>query len=248
MSDDYHIRYSRQMALDEISISGQKRLKAASVIIIGAGGIGSPVAYYLAAAGVGKIGIADYDNVELSNLNRQIVHTAANTGMPKSESAAMTIRAFNPGIEIKTYNLKVAKDNIKELISSYDLIIDGVDNFEGKYLINDTCVALKKTFIHGGVLKFKGQVFVYQPGSGCLRCMIPDEPVNSGVSAGEYGGILGAFAGIIGSLQAAEAVKIIAGYGEPLVNTLLSVDGLSSSFKKIAFNKDPNCPVCKKQL
>ncbi|HBC27281.1 MAG TPA: adenylyltransferase, partial [Ruminococcaceae bacterium] len=210
-------RYSRNIILSEVGVKGQKKLLNARVLIVGAGGLGAPAALYLAAAGVGTIGIADADEVDLSNLQRQIIHTTPDVGKAKVQSAKETMLAINPGITVNTYRTFVASDNVMELIADYDFILDGTDNFPAKFLINDACVLAGKPFSHAGIIRFRGQLMTYVPGRGpCYRCVFKEPPPPDAVPTCRQAGVIGAVAGVIGSLQALEAVKYIVGKGELL--------------------------------
>lgn len=239
-------RYSRHIILKEVGSKGQKKLLEAKVLIIGAGGLGAPCAMYLAAAGVGTIGIADADEVDLSNLQRQIIHGTADVGKAKVQSAAETIAQMNPDVKVNTYRIFVNSTNIRELIREYDFIIDGTDNFPAKFLINDACVMEKKPFSHAGIIRFKGQLMTYVPGQGpCYRCVFRNPPPKDAVPTCKQAGVIGAMGGVIGSLQAMEAVKFIIGKGELLTGSLLTYSALTNDFHKIKLPKsDGTCPVC----
>ncbi|MCD7865427.1 MAG: HesA/MoeB/ThiF family protein [Clostridiales bacterium] len=239
-------RYSRHFVLDEIGPQGQRKLSDAKVLIIGAGGLGSPVAMYLAAAGIGSIGIADADDVDLSNLQRQILHGTQDAGRAKVLSAKETLNRMNPDVAIHTYRMLVTADNIMELIQKYDFIIDATDNIPSKFLINDACVLAKKPFSHAGVIRFQGQLMTYVPGEGpCYRCVFRDPPPKDAVPTCKDVGVVGAMCGVIGSLQAMEAIKYILGVGDLLTGTLLTCDGLTMRFRRVPLPKDTSdCPVC----
>jgi len=237
-------RYSRHIALSEIGGKGQKKLLTSSVFIVGAGGLGSPVGLYLAAAGVGKIGIVDYDKVELSNLQRQILHHTQDIGRLKVTSAAEAIADINPDVEIIQYNLKLTSENIMEIISNYDIIVEGSDNFPTKYLVNDACFFLRKPLVFAGILRFEGQVTLFLPGKGCLRCIWSSPPPPGLIPSCEEAGVLGVLPGIIGSIQAAEVIKLILGLGEPLVGKLMVFDALTMELQKFRWHPRPNCPLC----
>ena len=240
-------RYSRHIILKEVGVKGQKRLLNAKVLIIGAGGLGAPAAMYLAAAGVGTIGIADADEVDLSNLQRQVIHTTADIGKPKVESARETMEAINPDVKVVTYHDFIASDNIMDIIEDYDFILDGTDNFPAKFLINDACVMAKKPFTHAGIIRFQGQLMTYVPGEGpCYRCIFKNPPPKDAVPTCKQAGVIGAMAGVIGCLQAMEAVKYITGAGRLLTGYLLTYDGLKAEFRKIKLPNDPDCAVCGK--
>ena len=238
-------RYSRNIILSEVGVKGQKKLMNAKVLIIGAGGLGAPAALYLAAAGVGTIGIADADEVDLSNLQRQIIHTTADLGKAKVQSAKETMQAINPDITVNTYRTFVVADNVMELIADYDFILDGTDNFPAKFLINDACVLAKKPFSHAGIIRFRGQLMTYVPGQGpCYRCVFKEPPPKDAVPTCSQAGIIGAVAGAIGSLQAVEAVKYLVGAGDLLTGQLLTYDALKMEFRKIKLPWAHNCAVC----
>ncbi len=239
-------RYSRHIILKEVGAKGQKKLLNANVLIIGAGGLGAPAAMYLAAAGVGTIGIADADEVDLSNLQRQVIHTTPDVGKAKVQSAKETMEAINPDVTVNTYRTFVDSENIMELIKDYDFIIDGTDNFPAKFLINDACVMAKKPFSHAGIIRFKGQLMTYVPGQGpCYRCVFKNPPPKDAVPTCKQAGVIGAMGGVIGSLQAMEAVKYILGVGELLTGYLLTYDALNMEFRKIKLPSETrDCAVC----
>ena len=238
-------RYSRHIILQEVGVKGQKKLLNASVLIIGAGGLGAPAALYLAAAGVGTIGIVDADEVDLSNLQRQVIHTTNDVGKAKVKSAAETMEAINPDVTVKTYRTFVDSTNIMDLIKDYDFIIDGTDNFPAKFLIYDACVMAGKPFSHAGIIRFKGQLMTYVPGEGpCYRCVFKNPPPKDAVPTCKQAGVIGAMGGVIGSLQAMEAIKYIIGKGELLTGKLLTYDALKMEFHTIKLPKDHHCAVC----
>ena len=239
-------RYSRHIILKEIGAKGQKKLLQAKVLIIGAGGLGAPAALYLAAAGVGTIGIVDADVVDLSNLQRQVIHTTNDIGKKKVESAAETMRAINPDVQVNTYHDFVSSENIMDLIRDYDFILDGTDNFPAKFLINDACVMAKKPLSHAGIIRFKGQLTTILPGEGpCYRCIFKNPPPKDAVPTCKQAGVIGAMGGVIGSLQAMEAVKYITGVGDLLVGYLLTYDALKMEFHKIKLPpRGKGCAVC----
>ena len=238
-------RYSRHIILQEVGVKGQKKLLNASVLIIGAGGLGAPAALYLAAAGVGTIGIVDADEVDLSNLQRQVIHTTNDVGKAKVKSAAETMEAINPDVTVKTYRTFVDSSNIMDLIKDYDFIIDGTDNFPAKFLINDACVMAEKPFSHAGIIRFKGQLMTYVPGEGpCYRCVFKNPPPKDAVPTCKQAGVIGAMGGVIGSLQAMEAIKYIIGKGDLLTGKLLTYDALKMEFHIIKLPKDDHCAVC----
>lgn len=239
-------RYSRHIILNEIGAKGQKKLFNAKVLIIGVGGLGSPAAMYLAAAGVGTIGIADADEVDLSNLQRQIIHSTKDLGIPKIQSAKETMEAMNSDVKINTYHTFITSENILDLIKDYDFIIDGTDNFSSKFLINDACVIAKKPFSHAGIIRFQGQLMTYVPGEGpCYRCIFRNPPPKDAVPTCKQVGVVGAMCGVIGSLQAMEAIKYIIGQGDLLTGYLLTYDALKMEFRKIKLpTHTENCAVC----
>ncbi len=237
-------RYARQLILDGIGEAGQEKLLNGKVLIIGAGGLGSPASMYLAAAGVGTIGIADADRVDLSNLQRQIIHSTADLGREKAVSAKETMTAINPDVRVNAYNTRVTADNIADLIKDYDIVLDACDNFETKFLINDACVKAKKPFVHAGISQFRGQLMTYAPDKGpCYRCVFGDVPEETPTARDR--GVIGAVAGVIGTLEAMEAVKYITGAGELLTGYLLTYDALGAEFRKIKLpDRADGCPAC----
>ena len=245
LTDEQLERYSRHIILKEIGAKGQKKLLNGSVLIIGAGGLGAPAALYLAAAGVGHIGIVDADEVDLSNLQRQVIHTTADIGKAKVKSAKESMEAINPDVKVSTYRMFVDSTNVRELIREYDFIIDGTDNFPAKFLINDACVLEKKPFSHAGIIRFQGQLMTYVPGEGpCYRCVFKNPPPKDAVPTCKQAGVIGAMAGTIGTLQAMEAIKYLIGKGDLLTGKLLTYDALKMEFRKINLKKDCNCAVC----
>jgi adenylyltransferase/sulfurtransferase len=244
-TDEQIERYSRHIILPEVGGSGQQKMLEARVLLLGAGGLGSPAAYYLAAAGIGNLGIVDFDQVDLSNLQRQIIHSTERIGMLKTESAKKTIQALNPDVNVTLYNEKMDSSNIMRLIEDYDYVVDGSDNFPTRYLVNDACVMKNKTLIHGSIYRFEGQVTVFKPGDGpCYRCLYPEPPPPGMVPNCQEGGVLGVLAGVIGNLQVVEVLKLILGIGKPLVGKLLIYDALKTEFRNLRLRKDANCPVC----
>ena len=244
-TDEQIERYSRHIILPEVGGVGQAKMLEAKVLLIGAGGLGSPAGYYLAAAGVGNLGIVDFDTVDLSNLQRQIMHSTERIGQLKTESAKKTIKALNPDVNVKLYNERLTSANILDIFDDYDYILDGTDNFSTRYLINDACVMKDKTNIHGSILRFEGQATVFKPKVGpCYRCLYPEPPPPGLVPNCQEGGVLGVLAGIIGNIQAAETLKMILGIGKPLIGKLLLYDALNTDFRKLNLKRDPNCPVC----
>lgn len=238
-------RYSRHIILPEVGGKGQKKILGAKVFIVGAGGLGCPVGYYLAAAGVGTIGMIDNDTVEISNLQRQIAHSVNTLGKPKIESAKATFEALNPDVNVVGIQDRITKDNILGLIKDYDIVVDGSDNFPTRYLVNDACVMLRKPLVSGAILKFEGQVTTVLPGEGhCYRCLFEEMPPAGLVPSCQEAGVLGAITGVVGALQATEVLKLIVGKGEALKNTLLIYDALKTTFRRVKVPKNPNCPVC----
>lgn len=245
LREDQIERYARHIILPEMGGVGQKKLLASSALVIGAGGLGSPAAQYLTAAGVGRLGLVDMDVVDLSNLQRQVLHHTPDVGVPKIESASRKLRAMNPDVEIVAHETRLMSHNALDIIKDYDVILDGTDNFPARFLINDACVMLKKTLVHAGIFRFDGQILVIKPGEGpCYRCLFPEPPPEGMVPSCQEAGILGAVAGVVGVLQAAEAIKILAGIGTPLVGKLLIYDALNADFRKVKIPKDPECAVC----
>ncbi len=238
-------RYSRQIILPNVGGKGQEKLLSAKVLIIGAGGLGSPAALYLASAGIGTIGIADSDKVELNNLQRQIIHSLKDVGAPKVVSARGKINAINDDVKVVTYHLRVTSENILEIIRDYDIIVDGSDNFPTRYLVNDACVLAKKPLSHGGIFRFDGQAISILPGEGpCYRCLFPEPPPPGLVPSCQEAGILGVVAGVIGTIQANEVLKYILGLGDLLIGKLLVFNALDSSFRQVKVPRDSSCPVC----
>ena len=238
-------RYSRHLIMPEVGMAGQKKLKAASVLLIGAGGLGSPLAMYLAAAGIGRIGLVDYDVVDYTNLQRQIIHGTKDVGRPKLHSARDRILDINPHVQVDAYEVPLTSDNALELFAPYDVIIDGTDNFPTRYLTNDACVLLGKPNVYGSIFRFEGQASVFYAKEGpCYRCLFPEPPPPGLVPSCAEGGVLGVLPGTIGAIQATEAIKLILGTGEPLVGRLLLYDALSMSFDEVRLRKNPDCPVC----
>jgi len=247
LREDQIERYSRQILLPHVGGKGQEKLLNAKVLVIGAGGLGSPCALYLAAAGVGTLGIVDSDNVELNNLQRQILHSTKNVGMPKVESAQERLSALNTDVEVIPHKVRLDSTNIMDLIKDYDIIVDGSDNFPTRYLVNDACVLSNKPLSHGGILRFDGQAITIVPHqSACYRCLFPEPPPPGLVPSCQEAGILGAVAAIIGTIQANEVLKYILGIGDLLVGKLLVFSALDSSFRQVKVPKDPKCPICSK--
>src|SRR6516165_4906193 len=239
-------RYSRHLIMPEVTADGQRRLKAARVLSIGAGGLGSPAALYLAAAGVGTIGIVDFDDVDLSNLQRQILHGTKDIGRGKLESAQDRLRDINPEIEIELHHCRFSSENASQIVSRYDIVVDGSDNFATRYLSNDVCVFARKPNVYGSVFRFEGQTTVFAPhlGGPCYRCLFPEPPPPESVPNCAQAGVFGVLPSIIGMLQAIEAIKLIVGIGEPLIARLLQFDALKVQFRELKLRRDPKCPVC----
>ena len=245
-SNDEIARYSRHLIMPEVTLEGQKRLKAASILCIGAGGLGSPIALYLAAAGIGRMGLVDGDVVDFSNLQRQILHGTKDVGRKKLNSARDRIREVNPNVQLDLHDTLFTSANAKELVADYDLVIDGTDNFPTRYLSNDICVFLKKPNVYGSIFRFDGQCTVFAPhlGGPCYRCMFPEPPPPGMVPSCAEGGVLGVLPGIIGVMQAIEAIKLIMGIGESLIGRLVHFDALNLKFREFKLRRDPKCPVC----
>jgi adenylyltransferase/sulfurtransferase len=238
-------RYSRHFLLPEVGEAGQAKLLDAKVLLIGAGGLGSPSAYYLAAAGVGTLGIVDMDVVDMSNLQRQILHTNDRVGMPKVESARQTLTALNPDIKVIGYQERVSSENIMELIRDYDVIVDGCDNFPTRYLVNDACVMANKPNVHGSIFQFEGQATVFAPHRGpCYRCLFPEPPPPGAAPSCQEAGVLGVLPGLVGCVQALETIKLILGVGRPLIGRMVYFDTLSMELRVHKLRRDPECPMC----
>jgi adenylyltransferase/sulfurtransferase len=238
-------RYSRHLIMPEVGMEGQKRLKAASVLLIGAGGLGSPLGLYLAAAGVGRIGLVDFDVVDFSNLQRQILHGTPDVGRPKLQSARERLRAINPDVQIDSHETRLTAANALQILRPYDIIIDGTDNFPTRYLTNDACVLLKKPNVYGSIFRFDGQASVFHPPQGpCYRCLYPEPPPPGEVPSCAEGGVLGILPGVIGVIQATEAVKLILGKGDPLIGRLILYDALAMKFQEFKVRRNPKCPMC----
>lgn len=246
LSNDEIRRYSRHLILPEVGMAGQKKICSTSVLCIGAGGLGSPIALYLAAAGVGKLGIVDFDTVDFSNLQRQIIHTTADVGRPKAESAKESILAINPGVEVVIHNTRLSSENALGLIGQYDVVVDGTDNFPTRYLTNDACVLVKKPNIYGSIFRFEGQASVFAPhlGGPCYRCLYPEPPPPGMVPSCAEGGVLGVLPGIIGCIQATEILKFALGKGSSLIGRLLLFNALDMKFRELKLRRDPQCPLC----
>jgi molybdopterin/thiamine biosynthesis adenylyltransferase/molybdopterin converting factor small subunit len=237
-------RYHRHIIMPEVGGKGQRRLLNAKVLLIGAGGLGSPAALYLAAAGVGTLGIVDFDVVDISNLQRQIIHHLHDVGRPKVLSAAESIRDINPDVKVVPHEVALSSENALEIFSQYDIIVNGCDNFPTRYLANDACVLLGKPLVDAAIFRFEGQATVFMPGQGCYRCLYPEPPPPGAVASCAEAGVLGVLPGLLGCIQATETIKLILGIGEPLVGRMLLVDALNMEFREVKTRRDPNCPVC----
>jgi len=239
------LRYSRHLIMPEVGVEGQEKLIQAEILLIGAGGLGSPLGLYLAAAGVGRLGIVDFDAVDFTNLQRQIIHRTEDVGRLKVESAKERITGINPEVEVTTYNTKLSRDNVLGIIKDYDIVIDGTDNFPTRYLVNDACVFQKKPNIYGSIFRFDGQATVFYPFKGpCYRCLFPEPPPPGMVPSCAEGGVLGVLPGVIGLIQATEAIKLITGKGEPLIGRLLLYNALKMEFREVKLRRNLSCPVC----
>lgn len=238
------LRYSRHIIMPQVGPIGQRKLLAAKVLVVGAGGLGSPASLYLALAGVGTLGIVDFDDVDLSNLQRQILHHTHDVGRPKVESARETIAEHNPDVQIIPYREPLTSANAMEIISQYDIVVNGADNFATRYLVNDACYLAGKPLVDGAIFLFEGQAMVFIPGKGCYRCLFPAPPPPGLVPSCAEAGVLGMLPGVIGAIEAIEAVKLILGLGEPLVGRLLIFDALAMEFRQVKLRRDPKCPLC----
>jgi len=238
-------RYSRHLIIPDVGMAGQKRLKNAKVLCVGAGGLGSPALMYLAAAGVGTLGIVEFDTVDESNLQRQIIHSQSDIGRSKAESAADTVRGINPYVKVNLHEMRLDSTNVMDLFSQYDLVVDGTDNFATRYLVNDACVLLNMPYVWGSIYRFDGQASVFWSEHGpCYRCLYPEPPPPGMVPSCAEGGVLGVLCASIGSIQVNEAIKVLAGIGDPLVGSLMVYDALEMTYRKIKVRKDPNCAIC----
>jgi|AP17_2_1055511.scaffolds.fasta_scaffold02009_7 adenylyltransferase/sulfurtransferase len=244
LTPDQVKRYSRHIIMGDVGSKGQRALMGSKALIIGAGGLGSPSAIYLSLAGVGTVGIVDFDVVELSNLQRQVLHHTADVGRPKVQSAVDNIKAYNPDVNVVVHETRLESDNAMEIISQYDLVINGADNFATRYLVNDACYLLNKPLVDGSILIFDGQATVFLPGEGCYRCLFPSPPPPGMVPNCAEAGVLGALTGLVGSIQATEALKYFLGIGESLSSRLLLIDALSMTFREVRLKKNPKCPLC----
>jgi sulfur-carrier protein adenylyltransferase/sulfurtransferase len=246
LNADAFRRYSRHLSLPEVGLAGQRKIRETSVLCIGAGGLGSPVAMYLAAAGIGRLGLVDFDTVEFSNLQRQIIHGTPDVGRPKTQSARDTLQRLNPDVQIDLHEVRLSSQNALEVIGPYDIVVDGTDNFPTRYLTNDACVLLKKPNVYGSIFRFEGQAGLFAPhlGGPCYRCLYPEPPPAGAVPSCAEGGVLGVLPGIIGVVQATETLKLAMGIGQSLLGRLLLFDALGMSFREIKLRRDPQCPIC----
>ena len=244
LTPDQVKRYSRHIIMGDVGSGGQRKLMQAKALIIGAGGLGSPAAVYLSLAGVGTVGLVDFDIVELSNLQRQILHHTPDVGRPKLESARDNIHAYNPDVNVVLHEVRLETDNAMDIISQYDLVVNGADNFATRYLVNDACYLLNKPLVDGSILIFDGQATVFLPGQGCYRCLFPSPPPPGMVPNCAEAGVLGALTGLVGSIQATEALKYFLGIGESLSSRLLLIDALSMNFREVKLKRNPECPLC----
>jgi len=245
LSSDEILRYSRHLILPEVALEGQQRLKASRVLLIGAGGLGSPLALYLAAAGVGTIGLVDFDVVDVTNLQRQIVHGSKDVGRPKLESARDRLKDLNPHVHVEGFETRLTSENALEIVRDFDIVIDGTDNFATRYLTNDACVILGKPNVYGSIYRFEGQSSVFATEEGpCYRCLYPEPPPPGLVPSCAEGGVLGVLPGLVGTIQATEGIKLLLGIGEPLIGRLLLIDALTMQFRTMKLRKNPNCPAC----
>jgi sulfur-carrier protein adenylyltransferase/sulfurtransferase len=246
LSNDEIRRYSRHLILPEVGLAGQKKICATSVLCIGAGGLGSPIAMYLAAAGIGKLGLVDFDTVDFSNLQRQIIHGTGDVGRLKSESARDTLARINPGVEVVLHQARISSENAFDFIRPYDIVVDGTDNFPTRYLTNDACVLLRKPNVYGSIFRFEGQASVFAPhlGGPCYRCLYPEPPPPGMVPSCAEGGVLGVLPGIVGCIQATEILKLALGKGSSLIGRLLLFNALDMKFRELKLRRDPQCPLC----
>jgi len=245
LAPDEVLRYGRHLVMPEVGAVGQRRLKASSVLVVGAGGLGSPLALYLAAAGVGRLGLVDFDQVDITNLQRQLLYGTRDIGRPKLEAAAERLRDLNPHVAIELHPVRLASDNALDILRRYDVIVDGTDNFATRYLVNDACVLLGKPNVHGSIFRFEGQLSVFDATRGpCYRCLYPDPPPAGTVPSCAEGGVLGVLPGLVGVMQAIETIKLVLGVGETLIGRLLIVDALDLRFRELKLRRDPACPMC----
>ena len=245
LSHEEILRYSRHLILPDVGVEGQRKLKAARVLLVGAGGLGSPAALYLAAAGVGTLGLVDFDVVDKTNLQRQIIHGTSTVGRPKLDSAKERIQDLNPNVQVETFETRLTSENALDIIREFEIVADGTDNFPTRYLVNDACVLLGKPNVYGSIFRFEGQATVFAPYEGpCYRCLIPEPPPPELAPSCAEAGVLGVLPGIVGSIQAIEAIKVLLDLGDPLIGRLLAYDSLEQSFRTFKVNRDPNCPAC----
>ncbi len=245
LSSDEILRYSRHLILPDVGLEGQKKLKAARVLLVGAGGLGSPLALYLAAAGVGTLGLVDFDVVEVSNLQRQVLHGTKDIGRAKLASAADRIRDINPHVAVEPFETRLTGDNALDIIRAFDIVVDGTDNFPTRYLVNDACVLTGRPNVYGSIFRFEGQASVFATAEGpCYRCLFPEPPPPGLVPSCAEGGVLGVLPGLVGTIQATETIKLIVGIGEPLIGRLLLIDALRTRFREVKLRRDPECPAC----
>jgi len=245
LSKDEILRYSRHLIMPEVGMEGQQKIKAARVLCVGTGGLGSPLALYLAAAGVGTLGLVDFDVVDMTNLQRQIIHSTGDVGRPKLDSAAEKIEAMNPFVDLRLFETRLSSDNAMDIIRDFDIVVDGTDNFPTRYLVNDACVLSGKPNVYGSIFRFEGQASVFGAKDGpCYRCLYPEPPPPGLVPSCAEGGVLGILPGLVGIIQATETIKLILGSGDPLIGRLLLVDALGMKFRELKLRKNPDCPVC----
>ena len=246
LNNDEIRRYARHVILPEVGLAGQKKIRSTSVLCVGAGGLGSPILLYLAAAGIGRLGIVDFDTVESSNLQRQVIHRTEDVGRPKTQSAREAIGRLNPNVDVEAHNTRLTSNNALEIIRPYDIVVDGTDNFPTRYLTNDACVLLRKPNVYGSIFRFEGQASVFAPhlGGPCYRCLYPEPPPPGAVPSCAEGGVLGVLPGIIGGIQATEILKLALGTGSSLISRLLLFDALEMKFREIKLRRDPECPLC----
>jgi|SRR5208282_948449 len=246
LNSDEIRRYSRHLSLPEVGLEGQRKIRSASALCIGAGGLGSPVAMYLAAAGIGRLGIVDFDSVDLSNLQRQVLHGSPDVGRPKTESASDFLHRLNPNVQVVPYETRLTSENALEIVGSYDIVVDGTDNFPTRYLANDACVLLRKPNVYGSIFRFEGQASLFAPhlGGPCYRCLYPEPPPPGTAPSCAEGGVLGVLPGVIGVIQATETLKLILGKGNSLLNRLLLFDALEMRFRELKLRRDAQCPLC----
>src|ERR1700739_1942866 len=247
LSNEEVLRYSRHLIMPEVGVEGQQKLKAARVLCIGTGGLGSPLALYLSAAGVGTLGLVDFDVVDFTNLQRQVIHFTSDVGRSKLESAREKIAAINPNVNVKAFDAKLTSQNALEIFSGFDVIVDGTDNFPTRFLVNDACVFTGKPNVYGSIFRFEGQASVFAAKDGpCYRCLYPEPPPPGLVPSCAEGGVLGILPGLVGVIQATEAIKLILGSGDPLIGRLLLIDALAMKFRELKLRKNPDCPACGK--